>query len=176
VTVLAYKFLRTGAIGPFSGFAWPAPGPSGPGAWVEARPFRGTCGAGVHGCDADHLVYWLNDALWIVELDGEVAAADKKLIAPRGRLVRRVEAWNRELARRLVDAGVARARELAAAAPAGAPAELARGYLADAITYSSLDVGASLFCAAHAALTEDGLARERAWQSRWLAAELGVAL
>jgi hypothetical protein len=171
VSVVAYKFLRAGAIGPFSGFAWPAPDPSGPGTWVEARPFRGACGGGIHGCDADHLVYWLNDDLWMIELDGEVAVADKKLIAPRGRLVRRVDAWNRELARRLVDAGIARARALADAA-AGDAAELARGYVADAITYASLDVGASLFCAAHAALTEDGLARERAWQSRWLAGEL----
>jgi hypothetical protein len=169
--MLAYKFLRAGAVGPFSGFAWPEPDPSGPGPWVEARPFRGGCGGGIHGCDADHLVYWLNDALWIIELDGEIAAADKKLIAPRGRLVRRVAAWTPELARRFADAGVARARELAAAA-GGEGAELARGYLADAITYAALDVGASLFCAAHAALTVDGFARERTWQSRWLAAQL----
>jgi len=173
MTVLAYKFLRHGSVGPFSGFAWPEPGPAGPGPWVEARPFRGACGGGIHGCDADHLVYWLNDALWIIELDGEVAAADKKLIAPRGRLVRRVTAWNRELARRLVDAGIARARELAAAA-AGAGAALAQGYLADAITFADLDAGASLFCAAHAALAEDGFARERAWQSRWLASQLAA--
>jgi hypothetical protein len=169
--MLAYKFLRAGAVGPFSGFPWPRPEASGPGPWIEARPFRGACGHGIHGCDDDHLVYWLNDELWLIELGGEVAAADKKLIAPRGRLIRRVEAWNGELARRLADAGIARARELVAAAT-GEGAELARGYLADAVTYCSLDVGASLFCAAHAALTEDGLARERAWQSRWLAAQL----
>jgi hypothetical protein len=174
VSVHAYKFLRAGAVGPFSGFAWPEPGPSGPGAWVEARPFRGVCGGGIHGCDADHLVYWLNEALWIIELDGEVAAADKKLIAPRGRLIRRVEAWNRELMRRFAEAGVARARELAEAAAGGEGEALARGYVADAILYSTLDVGASLFCAAHAALTIDGLARERAWQSRWLADALGA--
>jgi hypothetical protein len=92
VTVLAYKFLRAGALGPFSGFRWPEPDPGGPGPWVEARPFRGACGGGIHGCDADHLVYWLNDTLWIIELGGEVVAADRKLIAPRGHLVRRVDA------------------------------------------------------------------------------------
>lgn len=178
MTVLAYKFLRAGAlgpIGPFSGFRWPEPGPGGPGPWVEARPFRGACGGGIHGCDADHLVYWLSDTLWIIELGGEVVAADKKLIAPRGRLIRRVDAWNAALARRFAAACVERAREVVAGV-ADDRAELARGYLADAITYSAVDVGAGLFCAAHAALTEAGFARERAWQSRWLAAELGAPL
>jgi hypothetical protein len=177
VTTLAYKFLRAGAVGPFSGFRWPEPGPGGPGPWVEARAFRGGCGAGIHGCDADHLVYWLDEALWLIELDGEVIAADKKLIAPRGRLVRRVDAWGPALARRLADASIERARELAAGIEAGIEAErakLARGYLADAIAYSAVDVAAGLFCAAHAALTEDGFARERAWQSRWLAAQLAA--
>ncbi len=171
--MLAYKFLRAGAVGPFSGFAWPQPASADPGAWVEAQPFRGACGGGIHGCNGDHLVYWLNEELWMIELGGEIAASQTKLIAPRGRLIRRVEAWNRGLARRLVDTGIARARELADAAT-GDGAELARGYLADAITYAEQDVGASLFYAAHAALTEEGLARERAWQSRWLAAELAT--
>lgn len=170
--MLAYKFLRAGGVGPFSGFAWPQPWPGAPGPWVEARPFRGACGRGIHACNADHLVHWLSDALWIIELDGEIAVAGKKLIAPRGRLIRRIEAWDASLAQRFVEACVGRAREVvAAAAPEGA--ELARGYLADAIAYSALDPGASMFCAAHAALTEEAFARERAWQSRWLAAELG---
>jgi len=169
--MLAYKFLRAGAVGPFSHFAWPTPTAAGPGPWVEAAPFRGRCGGGIHGCDADHLVYWLERELWLIELGGEVAAADKKLIAPRGRLLRRVDAWGDALALELADACIARARELVEAT-AGPGAELARGYLADAILYKSLDVSASMFCAAHAALTEDAFARERAWQSRWLAAHL----
>ena len=173
--MLAYKFLRAGSIGPFSGFRWPAPGPADPGPWVEARPFRGACGRGIHGCDADHLVYWLSDELWLIELGGEVTAADKKLIAPRGRLIRRLEAWGPALAQRLAEAAIARARELADAAT-GEAAELARGYVADAVAYSARDVGGSVFCAAHAALTPEGFARERAWQSRWLASQLDVSL
>lgn len=173
--MLAYKFLRAGAVGPFSGFPWPRPGPEGPGPWVEAAPFRGGCGGGIHGCDADHLVYWLDRELWLVELGGDVAVADKKLIAPRGRLVRHAVAWDEPLARALADACIARARELADATT-GEGAALARGYLADAILYSTLDVSASLFCAAHAALTEEAFARERTWQSRWLAAHLELSL
>jgi hypothetical protein len=176
--MIAYKFLRAGAIGSFSGFAWPRPGPHGPGPWVEAAPFRGACGVGIHGCDGDHLVYWLDRELWLVELGGEVAAAQKKLIAPRGRLVRRIEAWDEPLQRELAEAGIARARELAEAAESRGEAEaaLARGYLADTILFSPIDVGAGLFCAAHAALSEDGFARERTWQSRWLAARLATTL
>lgn len=174
MTVLAYKFLRPGAIGPFSGFAWPTPDPATPGApgpWVEAVSFRGACGGGIHGCDADHLTYWLDRELWLVELAGDVATADKKLIAPRGRLIRRFTAWDDALARALAGACIERAREIADAAT-GPDAALARGYVDDAIRYSTLDVSASLFCAAHAALTEDAFARERTWQSRWLAARL----
>lgn len=141
----AYKFLRARAVSPLSRFVWPEPGPQGPGPWVETRPFRGASGAGIHGCDADHLVYWLDEALWGIELDGEIAIANKKLIAPRGRSIRRLETWDRQLARGFADAGVARARN-----GDGEAAALARGYLADAITYSSLDPAASLFCAAHA--------------------------
>jgi hypothetical protein len=178
VTVLAYKFLRPGAIGPFSGFLWPTPSPFAPagtpGPWVEASPFRGACGGGIHGCDADHLVYWLERELWLVELDGDVAASNKKLIAPRGRLVRRLTAWDDSLARALTDACIERARSLAGAAT-GPDAALARGYVDDAVVYSTLDVSASLFCCAHAALTEDAFARERTWQSRWLAARLPLS-
>src|SRR3712207_8826950 len=40
--MLAYKFLRPGAVGPFSGVRWPAPGT---GAWVEAAGDGATCTA-----------------------------------------------------------------------------------------------------------------------------------
>ena len=34
---MMHKFLATGARGPLSGFAWPAPGPDALGAWVEVE-------------------------------------------------------------------------------------------------------------------------------------------
>lgn len=170
----AYKFLRDGGLGPFSGFRWPLPGADGPGPWIEARAFAGRCGAGIHACDGDHLTYWLGPELWIIELGGDVVAADRKLVAPRGRLVARVDAWGPAIVDELAGAAIERARGLVAAAAAGPDAALARGYLDDAILFRSLDAAASLFCAAHAALTEAGLAAERRWQSRWLATRLGV--
>lgn len=169
----AYKFLRAGGIGPFSGFAWPRPDGDAPGPWVEAVPFRGACGAGIHGCDTDHLVYWLDHELWAIELDDAVVA-NKKLIAPRGRLLHRVDGWNDATARRFVAACIARATARVDALPDGDDATLARGYLADARVYGAVDTGAGIFCAAHTALTVEAFAEERRWQSRWLAADLGL--
>jgi hypothetical protein len=78
------------------------------------------------------------------------------------------------MARRFVAACIARAQEQAAALIDPHAAALARGYLADAEIYGATDPAAGIFCAAHAALTTDGFARERIWQSRWLAAQLGL--
>ena len=60
--MIAYKFLRSGRIGPFSGYRWPEPG-----AWVDAS---GTdpCRRGVHACRTADLPWWLADELWEIEL------------------------------------------------------------------------------------------------------------
>ena len=46
--MIAYKCLRAGAVGPFSGFHWPEPGPEGPSPWIESEPSR--CASGIHAC------------------------------------------------------------------------------------------------------------------------------
>jgi hypothetical protein len=202
---LAFKFLRDGGVGPFSYFRWPLPGPDGPGDWVIAAAHGPACVRGVHACDAEHLADWMAPELWVIELAGEIFAASNKLVAPRGRLLRRVEGWNREKADAMAAVCIRRARDLtcerlrrvgeeAAADRLAACAELsaieatarersaggqgeaalALGYLADAVFYAAMDPPASMFVAAHAALTEEGFARERAWQSRWLADDLGL--
>ena len=95
----AYKFLRPGATGPFSGFAWPTPAGESAGQWVDASTTRGPCRDGVHGCERRHLPLWIWEELWELELDGEVESIGHKLSAPRGRLVRRVEAWSPDSAK-----------------------------------------------------------------------------
>ena len=85
--MIAFKFLRAGSIGPFTGFRWKR------GEWVETEgPVP--CRRGIHACLARDLPYWLRGELWEIELDGEIAVGRFKLVAERGRLVRRVEAWN----------------------------------------------------------------------------------
>lgn len=105
----AYKFLRPGAVGPFSGFAWPTPADGAPGEWVEASTGGGPCRDGVHACERARLPIWIWEELWQVELDGEVAAVGNKLRAPRGRLVRHIDRWAPEAAKSFARACAQRA-------------------------------------------------------------------
>ncbi|HXF97980.1 MAG TPA: hypothetical protein VNJ46_05135, partial [Gaiellaceae bacterium] len=91
--VIAYKFLREGAVGPFSGVRWPAPAGGRPGAWLEAEGALETCVAGVHACPPGALAYWFDEELWRVELAGEVLDEGTVLVARRGRLLERVAGW-----------------------------------------------------------------------------------
>jgi hypothetical protein len=110
----AYKFLSAVGTGIFSGFAWPLPN-GGPGDWIAADV--DLCRSGVHACRPGDLSYWVAPALYEAELDGDVVEAGMKLIAPRGRLVRRVDAWNDETREAYSQMCIARAGELAASAP-----------------------------------------------------------
>ena len=86
--MIAYKFLRAGRTGPFSGAEWPEVGEVAASGPLEA------CRNGVHACRVDDLAYWLDDELWQVELLGEIVEERLKLLARRGRLVRRIDAWD----------------------------------------------------------------------------------
>jgi hypothetical protein len=96
----AYKFLRPGAVGPFSHRVWK------PGEWRD----------GIYASEPRHLPLWIWEELWEVELDGEVTVRGHKLHAPRGRLVRRVEAWEPPTGRRFAQ-DCARSAALLAAEP-----------------------------------------------------------
>jgi hypothetical protein len=91
--VIAWKFLAPSATGPFSRVAWPIPTEGGPGQWLEARVHP--CASGIHACEASDLPFWLHAELWEVELDGPVLRVGRKVVAPRGRLIRQIEAWDR---------------------------------------------------------------------------------
>lgn len=108
----AYKFLRAGAVAPFSGHPWPVPA-DGPGEWVHAAGPVVQCGDGVHACRVRDLPYWLDQELWEVELGGEVSIARHQLVASRGRLVARVGAWSVDTAWELAADCTRRATELA---------------------------------------------------------------
>jgi hypothetical protein len=203
--VRSYKFLRAGAIGPFSGFAWPRPAGGGPGPWVEANRPRARCRRGVHACRIDDLPWWLAEELWEVELGGEVVAYAHKVAAPRGRLVRRVDGWTAaarhdyayECAWRTRDRALealrgraaerlrscttlaaveSTARELAGDEP---EARIALVMAADgALTAVSELAATGAYIAAHAArhvAGEDAMAAERRWQATRLAERLGLS-
>jgi hypothetical protein len=89
--VIAYKFLRHDGTSVFTGFRWPLPD-GGPGPWVEAG--IDPCRSGIHGCRRADLPLWAGRTLYEVELDGEIVDEAMKVVARRGRLLRRIEAWD----------------------------------------------------------------------------------
>jgi hypothetical protein len=107
--VIAYKFLDGDGRGVFSGFRWTA---QPPGTWLEAAAAR-PCREGIHGCRPADLAWWLNEELWAVELDGDVTEAGRKVVARRGRLRSRVDAWSGGAAAEFVTAVIFRARDAA---------------------------------------------------------------
>lgn len=112
--VRAYKFTAAGAVGRFTGFPWPLPADGNPGAWVEATSPLTICATGIHACAVEQLPHWLGPELWEVEVAGEVVKSTYKLVAARGRLLRRVGGWP-GAARSFAESCAARVREMAAA-------------------------------------------------------------
>ena len=167
----AYKFLRPGAVAPFSGFSWPSSGE-----WVEARE-AALCTSGIHACRIQDLPYWIGPELWEAELAGAVRQEPRKLVATRGTLVRRIDGWDanaragfaeacaQRVGERAERAGVEKADRLGAYA-ADAAANVARG-----------EVALLGYIAARAAEVDAGVGgymAEREAQARWLASELGL--
>lgn len=166
----AYKFLRAGRMGLFSGFAWPE------GEWVDAGGSE-LCVRGIHACRPPDLPYWIARELWEIELEGSVREEPRKLVAERGRLVRRIDRWDAPARARFADACVRRTQERADAAT-GTRAEEVAGFAADAAANAARgEVALIGFIAARAAEVDagvEGYETERKAQARWLASELGL--
>jgi len=96
---IAYKFLSSGAVGLFSRHRWPTPAGGLPGDWVSVGGELRPCLNGIHACSATHLVEWLDEELWEIELEGPVLEDDGELVARAGRLTRRIEGWDEGCAR-----------------------------------------------------------------------------
>jgi hypothetical protein len=153
----AYKFMREGAVSPFGGARWTV------GQWMESGPGApDPCRQGVHACRPDDLPYWLNRELWEVELEGEVAETQYKLVAERGRLVRRIDRWDQRTFRRFAEACAAQVRALGTEDIArDCDAAIGKGAYALAVYFSA--VGAERVDG------EEGRAGERRRQAEWLA-------
>lgn len=150
--MIAYTFVRPDRTGVFTRFAWPLPD-GGPGEWVEAPIVA--CQSGIHACRASDLPLWLGRELYAIELAGEIVEERTKVVASRGRLVRRIDAWDDATRADYARACADRAHEPASA---GGPASIG-------------------FIAARIAEERDGIEAyhaERARQVAWLAERLGL--
>ncbi len=161
---LAYKFLGAGEVGVLSGFAWPV------GDWVEVTGPLIPSQRGVHACLTTHMPYWVDEELWRIELGGDVLETERMLVASRGRLVERVDAWDADAIQAFVAACVDRVRGV-------------RGWEDDARFWAGQRGGAGTvsYIAANAAgiVAADwiqGFAAERRWQAGWLAKRLGLGI
>lgn len=177
-----YGFTSAGGVGAYDGTAWPPPAGGRPGAWTAAptpSPLRGRVRAHL----VEDLPFHLDDALWVVELEGDVRREQRLSSAARGRLLARITAWDDASA-----AQFARACQERAAAAGGPDDELMRGYLDDLhrcvtaglppVTAAGAAgyIGARIAAiAAGPARHAEGAAAERAEQAGWLAARLGLA-
>ena len=106
----AYKFLHADGTSLFAGLRWPLP-EGGPGRWVTA-PAR-PCRSGVHACRSADLPLWLGRSMYEIELEGDILEQPTKIIASRGRLVRKIQTWDEDAQSEYVQMCADRAHELA---------------------------------------------------------------
>jgi hypothetical protein len=163
--LIAYKFLMTGAVGPFTGFRWQ------PDVWVETDE-AAPCRRGIHACRPKHLPMWLDSELWEIELDGDVIEGERKLVAQRGRLTQRVDEWTPELAREFGRFCARRTRTRVGFLP------VLGGFVSDVERFVAQGrIPLAAFAAARAAELRDGpsaYGAERLAQASWLADRLGL--
>jgi hypothetical protein len=165
--VIAYKFLRPDGTSVFTRFTWPLPD-GGPGPWVDAGV--DPCRSGIHACRRADLPLWLGRALYEIELDGEIHEEATKLVAPRGRLLRRIDAWEEATRDEYTRMCADRAHELARGE------DLPEW---DAVVEPSMPEGPALLGFIAARIAEeisgaDAYHAERRRQAAWLAERLGL--
>ncbi len=68
------------------------------------------CVSGIHAVRPEQLLGWMDDELWTCELGGVIQGEGDMLVAERGRLLERVEAWDELAARDFASACAGRAR------------------------------------------------------------------
>ena len=164
----AYKFLRADGTGVFTRFAWPLPDRA-PGDWVEAE--ADPCRSGIHACRLGDLPYWAGRVLYEIELGGPVVEQKTKVVAPRGRLLRRIDAWDDDFRAGYTRYCAERAHEIARANGLEQWEE---------VIEPSIPEGPALLGFVAARIAEqaggvDAYHAERAAQADWLAARLQLA-
>lgn len=167
---VAYKFLRPGRVGAFSGVRWPEAG-----RWLDSDEQPQLCRSGIHAVRPSALPAWMTEELWRVELEDARDLDQGLVIARRGKLLEQVTAWNDDLAREYGEACVAHVPE------DGPP--IAQQRRADALAaLAGIRAGAQAaavgYIAAKAvdARVPGAYEAERRWQAGWLSDRLGLAV
>jgi hypothetical protein len=168
--MIAYKFLRRDGTSVFTGFRWPLPERGTPGGWVDAQV--DPCRSGVHACRLAELPLWVAPMLYEVELAGDIVEQRWKVVASRGRLVRRIERWDDQLRDAYTRMCADRAHEVAH----GAAPPL---HSWDAVVEPSVPEGPALLGFVAARISEErwgvqGYRAERARQTAWLVEHLAL--
>jgi hypothetical protein len=168
--VIGYKFLHSDGTGVFTAYRWPLPEAGEPGSWVETRV--DPCRSGIHACRPADLPLWIGEILYEVELAGEIVEQSSKVVAARGRLLRRIDAWDDQLRDAYTRMCADRAHEIALAA-----SPLLDQW--DAVVEPSVPEGPALLGFVAARIGEQRSGRpayhaERARQAGWLVAHLGL--
>lgn len=169
--MIGYKFLRPDGTSVFTRFRWPLPQGGDPGSWVATRV--DPCRSGIHACRAPDLPLWLGEVLYEIELAGEIVAQPSKLVAARGRLLRRIDAWDERLRAAYTRMCADRAHEIAL----GVSPPLEKW---DAVVERSVPEGPALLGFVAARIGQERWGRrayraERDRQAAWLAERLGLA-
>jgi hypothetical protein len=142
----------------------------GPGTWGDARV--DPCKSGIHACRLSDLPLWVGRTLYEIELGGEVVEERMKVVASRGRLLRRIEAWDGDTRDAYTRMCADRAHELAQSV--SPPLEEW-----EAVVEPSIPEGPALLGFVAARIAEeisgtDAYYAERRRQTGWLVEKLGL--
>ncbi len=176
--MIAWKFLRKGAISPITRFAWPRSPLPGP--FVDAHAPIAACRAGFHACRPRDLAYWVCDELWEIELEGDIVDVADGIVGQRARLLRCLDEWSTEGGTRFIEHCIGRAREELARAAPNVAARM-EPYVSETERFG--EQGNKALCSFTSASVVGLLAEgvdaqaqryreERTAQSAWIAAEL----
>jgi hypothetical protein len=177
----AYKVLNNNGRSDFSGSYWPLPRPGQPGEWVVAEGALRLCQNGIHATTVDQLPHWLGMELWEIELAGDIQHDEAALVASRGRLVAKVDAWDEAMRKRFASWCLERAREIAQSYPPGeglankVEHTIWWGGAAPAGYFTAMLAGESVSGRHSGEAYDAAFLAERRLQSEWLVRELALA-
>jgi hypothetical protein len=136
------------------------------------------CTNGIHACTAAQLPPWLGAELWMVELDGEIVAADAAVVASRARLLAPVRRWDNAARAEFMADCAGRADAAVAQWPEGQPLLGSIQRLSAAGHVAAVGYWAAVIAGERAAGRRAGcdydaaFSAERSLQAGWLRSEL----